>query len=548
MILPRARPPLALLVPAAVFIVVSGYALLVLAGVSIGSFSQPSLRHYHAAATQSYLLLKPLGASLVIAAAVSVSATALGALLALLILRTDLPGARAARMLLPLPHIIPGFQFASAWVVIFSRGGLLSALGMEGTLPPYGGVALWLVLTLHLYLPAFLTVAAGLDNIDSSYEEAARIAGLGRARMFFSVLFPLLRPALLSGLLISFALTIEEFGAPSLLGQPTGLVTLTVQIYQLVTTPPLAFGDAAALSVILALLALIVLTLNLRLLARGMAVTVSGKAGHARLIALGKWRWPVTALFWVLLPLATLGPLLALGIVSVLESWGRGYGFGNMTGAHYVAMLASADLRRALLNSLGIAAIVAAAATGFGLAAAYGSVRLRSRLGALLDASAFVMLSMPGLVLGLALILAFSGGAFSLYGSYGILVLAYILRFTGLGARSTAAALHQLSPELESAGRIAGLSPRAVFGRITIPLLKPALVAGAALVFVNSIKEISATSLLISQGHETLAYEAYLRFMEGDYTQGAAISMVMIGTSLVAFALAARMARLRRFV
>jgi iron(III) transport system permease protein len=156
------------------------------------------------------------------------------------------------------------------------------------------------------------------------------------------------------------------------------------------------------------------------------------------------------------------------------------------------------------------------------------------------DRVSFVTFATPGLVIGLALLLAFGGGMINLYGTYAILVVAYMVRFSGIAVRTVSTSVAQIAPELESAGRIAGLPAARVIARITLPLARQGIFAGFLLAFINGVKEISATSLIVSQGHETLAYEAYLRFQEGNFTQGSAVSLWMITLALAMTALAAR--------
>jgi iron(III) transport system permease protein len=187
-----------------------------------------------------------------------------------------------------------------------------------------------------------------------------------------------------------------------------------------------------------------------------------------------------------------------------------------------------------------MAVIAAAGATLVGIVAAYGHIRLRARWAVLMDRVSFLSFATPGLVIGVGLTLAFGGGPINLYGTYAILVIAYIVRFSGIAVRSVSTDLARIGPDLEAAGRIAGLPTARVIARITLPIARQGIVAGFLLAFINCVKEISATSLLVSQGHETLAYEAYLRFQEGNYTQGSAVSLWMIALSLVITALAAR--------
>jgi iron(III) transport system permease protein len=358
------------------------------------------------------------------------------------------------------------------------------------------------------------------------------------------VTFPLVLPAILSGMLLAFAYSMAEFGAPILLAAPAGFGTLTTQIYELSTAPPLQFGEAAVLSLLLGVLALATMALNVRLLSRGSFVTVSGKSSRGESASLSGLRGLFAALTWIWLAVTSIAPLAALVLISLLGSWGRGFGPANLTLAHYSTMLASHSLTHALWNSVGLALGAAALAAATGFIAAYGAVRLKTSWGALLDRMSFVNFATPGLVVGIAFILAFSGPPVNLFGSYWILLFAYFVHFAGLGVRGVSAHLRQLSVELEEAGSVSGLAPSRVLARITLPLLRESLAAGFLLVFVNAIKEVSMTSLLASQGTETLAYEAFLRYSDGDYTVGSAYSVLMVAIALAGSLIIARRSRL----
>lgn len=485
---------------------------------------------------ERYMLLGPLLNSLLIAVPTAVLATAIGGALAWLAVRTDFPGRSFVMALVALPHVIPGFQLASAWVEIFANNGLWqAATGLDAPVNAYGAGAILAVTTLHLLLFPYLVVAANLQAADPALEEAARVAGLSPARVFWRVTVPLARPALVAGLLLVFAYVMEEFGIPSLLGTPRGFDTLTTRIYGLATTPPLDMEGASVLALLLGVLALLVLAAQLRLVRGQRLETLAGKASRQSRVSLGRWRAPVAIGVWAALLAVALAPLLALVLVSLLESWGQGYGPQNWTLARYAALFESEELRRALRNTLWLGAAAAAVATAVAVAVVYAAHRLSGgwrRLAVLSDRVSFVVFALPGLVVGLALILAFSGGPLPLYGTVWILLLAYVLRFGGVSVRTVTARLAQIGVELEAAGAVAGLSRLRVIARIVLPLLAPALVGSAVLVFVNTVKEISATSLLVSQGSETLAYEAYVRFQEGNYTQGSALSVATIAVVL----------------
>lgn len=496
--------------------------------------------------TQRFMLLSPLINSLLLAIPVAILATMIGGFLAWLAERSDFYAGRWLIVLVALPHIIPGFQLASAWVGIFSFGGLWAALAQTTSpFPAYGYGPMLVVLTLHFILFPYLLISASLQAADPAMEEAGRIAGLSARRLFFRITLPLARPALFASLLLVFASVMEEFGIPSLLGTPSGFDTLTTRIYGLATTYPLDLSGASVLALVLGMVALAILWTQLRLLAGVRIESIAGKVSRQSRNALGRWGWPLGFVIWSVMLLLALAPLLTLLVVSLLDSWGHGYGPTNWTFARYSALWESQELRRALLNTLILAMGAAALVTISSVAIVYAMHRLKrswlGRIAQLADRMSFVAFALPGLVIGVALILAFSGGWLPLYGTTWILLLAFTLRFSGIGIRTISARMMQISVELESAAEVGGLHRLQIMAHIVLPLLGPALISSSVLVFINSVKEISATSLLAAQGSETLAYEAYLRFQEGSYTQGSAISIVMIALVLV-FMLAGRLA------
>lgn len=486
--------------------------------------------------TQRFMLLSPFINSLLLALPVAVFATMIGGLLAWLAERSDFYAGRWLIVLVALPHIIPGFQLASAWVGIFSFGGLWAAITQSAApFPAYGYGPMLVVLTLHFILFPYFLISASLQAADPALEEAGRIAGLSTPRLFFRITLPLARPALFASLLLVFASVMEEFGIPSLLGTPSGFDTLTTRIYGLATTYPLDLAGAAVLALVLGTIALAILWTQLRLLARVRVESIAGKVSRQGRISLG--RWPLSFIIWLALLILAVAPLLTLLVVSLLNSWGHGYGPANWTFARYSALWESQELRRALLNTLVLALGAAVLVTISSVAIVYAMHRFKQswlgRIAHLADRMSFVAFALPGLVIGVALILAFSGGWLPLYGTLGILLLAFTLRFSGIGIRTLSARMSQISAELESAAEVGGLRRLSILARIVFPLLGTALISSSILVFINSVKEISATSLLAAQGSETLAYEAYLRFQEGSYTQGSAISIVMIALVLV---------------
>lgn len=520
---------------AGVFLLLVAYPYIELVLTSLERAGTLTLSHYADAFTTGYLLYQPLLNSLLVCVCTGLAATAIGTALAWLVARTDLPGRQWIGVFVAIPQIIPSFQLASSWIVTFSRGGVFEGLfGFKSPLPVYGALPLVFVQSIHVILFSFLGVLGALSALDPTLEEAAMVVGLRRGGILRRITLPIVLPAILSAFLLTFANCMESLGAPLLLGTPSGFQVLTAQIYELATSPPVEFGEASVLSIIIGLVAVGVLVLNLRLLAVGSYVTVTGKGGgQSERLRLGGGRWPAAFVVWLLVLAMSLVPLIALLLVSLLNSWGRGFGLGNLTLAHFQAVLHSGTVQPALQNAVSLGLAAGCLSVAFGLMVAYGTVRYRARWAFLLDRLSFLAYATPGLVIGLGFILAFSHRPINLYNTYWILLGAYFVRFAGVGVRTITAKLTQLSAELEEAGAMVGLSRLRILTAIVLPLIQQVLGATAILVFISVIKEISATSILAGEHVQTLSYIAFLRYTEGDYTTGSAISVLMIAIALL---------------
>lgn len=527
---------------AGVFLLLAAYPYLELVFTSLQDGGAFTLSHYTTALSTSYLLYEPLKNSLLVGVATGIIATAAGVLLAWLVARTDLPGRRWIGVFVMIPQIIPSFQLASSWVIIFTGAGVFQTLfGMPSPVPTYGAVPLIVVQSLHVVLFSFLGVTGALSALDPTLEEAAEVAGLRRLQILWKITFPVVLPAILGAFLLTFANCIESLGAPLLLGMPAGFQVLTSQIYELSTSPPVDFGAASVLAILLGVIAVVVLMLNLKLLARGSYVTVTGKAGgRGSTFGLGIWRWPLAALVWAGAIAGSIVPLAALVLVSLLRSWGRGYGLDNLTLDHFTDLFSRGDLAGMFGNAILLGLATGVLVVAFGLLVGYGTVRFKTHWGAALDRLSYLTYATPGLVVGLGFVLAFSHPPINLYNTWWILLGAYFVRFGGLGVRNIVAKMRQISAELEEAGQVVGLSRLRILTAIAIPLMKQALGSTMLLIFINVVKEISATSILAGQNVQTLAYMAFLRYTEGDYTTGSAISVLMVALALIGSAMIAR--------
>jgi len=449
--------------------------------------------------------------------AVTACALLVGVPLAWLVTRTDLPGARVWTILAALPLVIPSYVAALALLGAFGPRGLLQRLleGAFGTqsLPEiYGFPGAVLALTLSTYPYVFLLAAAALREADPALEEASR--GLGRPAFatFLRTTVPSLRPSLAAGGLLVALYTLSDFGAVSLMRYDALTRAIYLRYRALIDRAP-----AAALALLLVALTLLILVLEAR--SRGRGRFSRGSPGAARRrtpVALGRWRLPALAYCglvvsaFLLVPLAVLGYWFANGV-----SLGRPLGLPwHLAGS-------------SLLVSLAAAAVATAAALPVALLARGHPApwtRGLERLG-------YTPNALPGIVIALSLVFFAANYATPLYGTMALLIFAYTVRFFPQALAGASSGLEGVDPRLEEAARGLGRRPARVFGSVTVPLARPGLLAGAALVFLSTMKELPATLLLRPLGFDTLATEIWRFSSLGLYSRAAPPALLLVAVS-----------------
>ncbi len=496
---------------------------------------------YFVRAVSNRLYLQALLNSLVLGGWVGLLSIAIGVPLAWAVARTNLPAKSFVRLTASLAYISPPFLIAIAYVNLFSpNAGLINSflrdvLGTPAlTFNVFSMAGLVLVTVPHTFPFVYLLAVSALGAVDASLEESAQILGAGKLRTAFSITGPLVAPSILSGALVAFVNAIALFGSQAIVGLPARLFTLPTRIYALFDFPP-QYGLASALSLILVAITVAALYLQRAYLARRSYVTLAGKGVRPQLIDLGRWRWPLLGFCAVVFLVAILLPYGALVAVSVSKSWGLAF-WQNLTLANFRFVLLEYDVtRRAIFNSLVLAVLSASLAALLG--ALIGWIDLRTRLPGrrFLDYVSLVPLGLPGIVMAVALIQFWLKMPVPLYGTLAILLLAYTARYIPLGVRAANSALRQVDPSLEESARILGASWGTTWLEVTLPLIRPGLMAGWILVFVPAIQELSASILLFSSNSITLAVAVYNLYENGYIEPVAALALVnvaIIGTAI----------------
>ena len=448
------------------------------------------------AAWTSAATLGPLARTLLLGVSVAAASAVLGTALAWLVARTDLPGRRTARLLLPLPLVMPSFIAAFALLAAFAPGGLL-----EGLLEPLGVEVpavegFWgalYVLTLFTYPYVYLPVVARLGQLPASLEESARLLGRGPAAVFRTVVAPQAAGAVWAGTLLVFLYTISDFGAVQLLRYET----LTSSIYA-----SRVFDRAGALaqSLLLGLLAVAVVAAE-RSATRGARPGRLAAGARSLRVPLGRWRGPALALVAGVVGLALVAP------VGVLAFWaGRGLVAGSTRAGALVSDAGGLALPAVHTATMAVlAAIVAVAAV---LPVAYLTVRHSSRLAGTANAVIVGGFALPGLVVALALAfwtLQAPWPLAALYQTQALLVFAYVVHFGSQALRAAQVAVAAVPSRLDDAARTLGAGRLRRLRTVELPLATPGLLAGAGLVLLSTMKELPATLLLAPPGFETLA-------------------------------------------
>jgi iron(III) transport system permease protein len=449
------------------------------------------------AAWASPATLRPLARTLALGVSVAGASAVLGTVLAWLVARTDLPGRRVVRLLLPLPLVMPSFIAAFALLAAFAPGGLLAGLleplGVE-RLPAFEGFwgALY-VLTLFTYPYVYLPVVARLGQLPASLEESARLLGRGPAAVFRTVVAPQAASAVWAGTLLVFLYTISDFGAVQLLRYET----LTTSIYA-----SRVFDRAGALgmSLLLGLLAVAVVAAE-RSVTRGGRPGRLATGARALRVPLGRWRGPATGLVAGVVGLALVAP------VGVLVFWA---GRGLVAGATRAGALVgdAGSLAVPAVNTAAMAVAAALVAVAAVLPVAYLTVRHSSRLAGGANAVIVGGFALPGLVVALALAfwtLQAPWPLAALYQTQALLVFAYVVHFGSQALRASQVAVAAIPSRLDDAARTLGAGRLRRLRTVELPLATPGLLAGAGLVLLSTMKELPATLLLAPPGFETLA-------------------------------------------
>lgn len=466
----------------------------------------------------------------------TVIAVAIGLLFSWIVVRTNTPfkGLIAAASILPLfaPPLVAGV----AWSILGSpKTGLINTVfkwaGLDWHVNLYSLSGLVFVFGIYYAPYVYMFTSSALRNMDPSLEEAAEISGASAFATLFSVTFPLIMPAIVSGMLLSFIVMLGIYGIPAVLGAPANINVLTTYIFKLTNWSPPLYNTAAAVAIILMVVTGFLVFLQQKVLSGRSYTTVAGKAFRPRSLDLGPWRWLTFALGLIYLLVVVILPMLALIVAAF-----RRFMFIRDAAAlldmrqyslmHFNSIFDNPLTLNSIYNAVEVGIITAI--VGGALAFAIGYTIHRTNLPGRrsIDLIATVPVAIPGLVIGVAYLWAWIGVPGGLYGTIWILALAFIARFMPDTVKALSTSFLQIHRELEEAAWVCGKGTLATIGTIVLPLARPGVIASMTLLFVLAIRELGSSLFLYTSNTMVMSVLLLDYYEGGNIGKTAAFSLV----------------------
>ena len=463
----------------------------------------------------------------------------IGGFVAWAVERTDAPGSALFHNLALLSFAIPGLLMAMAWIFVLSpnigwvNALLKSAFGLTNApLNIYSMAGMIWALSSHYFPLAYLALGPALRALDVRMEEAGLMSGGRYWQVLPKITLPLLRPAILSGLLLLFIMGLSSYEVPRVIGRPARIDVFTTQIQGATTAAPPEFGVASALSLTLLVVCLIAVYFYRRATRNAEAfATITGKGYKPTRIELGRWRWPVSIAICFVFLIALGLPLFTLAWQSFFRNLSQPF-MGSPPPAtleNYRYILRYPIFLDAVRTSVVVSAMAATVVVGLTLVMAWMARRSASRFAWLLDALASAPIAIPSVIVGASILFTYLVIPIGVYDTIWILLIAYVTLSLPYGMRFASSGITQIHRELEEAAAISGAAVGQIIVRVVLPLILPFLLAAWIYVFVLSVRELGASIFLVGPGTNVLGTISLTMWEEGgSYGAVAALGVLQI--------------------
>jgi iron(III) transport system permease protein len=437
-----------------------------------------------------------------------------------------------------LPLFVPPLVGGVAWAILASpRTGLLNTImasvGITFRFNVYSMTGLIVIFGIYYAPYVYMFTASALRNMDPALEEAAEVSGASAVSTLFTVTFPLIMPAIISGMLLSFIVMLGIYGIPAVLGTPGDVPVLTTYIFKLTNWSPPLYSTAAAVAIILMVVTGFLVWLQQRVLSTRSYTTVAGKAFRPRALNLGPWRYLTLALAVIYLFVVVVLPMLALliasfrkflfirNIPSLLDM--KQYSF-----IHFEKLFENPLTVRSIVNTMEVGFITALVGGVLAFAIGYTVNRTQMPGRRTIDLITTLPVAIPGLVVGVAYLWAWIGLPGGLYGTMWILALAFIARFMPDTVKALSTSLMQIHRELEEAAWVCGKTIMGTIRTIVLPLARPGVIAAMTLLFILAIRELGSSLFLYTSQTMVMAVLLLDYYEGGNVGITAAFSIVQI--------------------
>jgi iron(III) transport system permease protein len=463
-------------------------------------------------------------------------AVVIGLTFSWVVVRTNTPckGFIAAVSMLPL--FVPPLVAAVAWSILASPktgliNTLLAGLGIDWRFNVYSMGGLIAIFGIYYAPYVYMFTASALRNMDPALEEAAEVTGATTLRTLLTVTFPLIAPAIVSGMLLSFIVMLGIYGIPAVLGTPGDIPVLTTYIFKLTNWSPPLYSTAASVAIILMVVTGVLVWLQQLAISRRSYTTVAGKSFRPALLNLGRWRYFTLGLAIVYLIIVVVLPTLALIVAAFrkflfVRNLASLFDERQYSLVHFERLFANPLALRSIFNTMEVGLITAlfGGVLAFAIGYTVNRTSLPGRRG--IDVVSTLPVAIPGLVVGVAYLWAWIGLPGGLYGTIWILALAFIARFLPDTVKALSTSLLQIHRELEEAAWICGRGLIGTIRSIVLPLARPGVIAAMTLLFILAIRELGSSLFLYTSKTMVMAVLLLDYYEGGNVGITAAFSLV----------------------